>query len=468
MAIEWSGLSPEVPLRVDRAIAVPLRSQLEDALRAAIRGGRLGPGERLPSSRELARQLGISRGLVQEAYAQLGAEGYLAARVGAATRVAAFDNVPAARSPDVAPAPDRPAVNFASGLPDLAGFPRSDWLWALREVSNSAPTSSLDYGDPRGDAHFREVIAAYLRRVRGADARAEHVVACAGFAQGLSLALRVLVAEGVRRVGFEDPGFSERSTSIATRSGIRPVPIPVDQLGIRVDALAASGVAAVVVTPAHQWPTGVVLAPSRRQELVTWARATGATIIEDDYDAEFRYDSDPVGAVQGLAPERVITLGTVSKSLAPALRLGWMVCPPDLVPAVVREKSALDRGSPTLDQLALATLLESGRFDRHLRRMRALYSRRRTALVEALDLHAPSVRLGGLAAGFHAVAYLPENRDEAETIAAARARSVGLYGMSAHRFDRATSPPALVLGFGNLDEEHVREGIAKIGDLLES
>jgi GntR family transcriptional regulator/MocR family aminotransferase len=403
---------------------------------------------------------------VQDAYSQLGAEGYLVALPGSATRVADVAVTPQPASPpDVKPS--RLALEFSSGVPDLASFPRADWLWAQREVLRSIPNSALDYGDPQGDEHFREVIAAYLRRVRGADADAARLVVCAGFAQGLALALRVLAAAGVRRVGFEDPGFGERTRSLAERSGIHSVPIAVDDLGINVDALAASGVTAVVLTPAHQWPTGVVLAPTRRQALIAWAMERGATIIEDDYDAEIRYDRDPVGALQGLAPDHVIMLGTTSKSLAPALRLGWMVCPASLTGAVVSEKSLLDRGAPTLDQRALASLLESGRYDRHLRRMRAVYSGRRDTLTAALAEHAPSVQLTGLAAGFHTVAHLPAGRTEQQVIKAARERSVGLHGMSAHRSTGSATPPQLILGFGNLDEQSVQRGIATIGDLLD-
>jgi GntR family transcriptional regulator/MocR family aminotransferase len=210
----------------------------------------------------------------------------------------------------------------------------------------------------------------------------------------------------------------------------------------------------------------VVLSPQRRLQLVEWAAGNDATIIEDDYDAEFRYDRDPVGALQGLAADRVAAIGTVSKSLAPSLRLGWVVCPPWLAGAVAREKAEQDRGSPVLDQLALATLMESGRFDRHLRRMRASYAKRRVALVEAIARHAPGVTVTGLAAGFHAVAHLPGQLAEQPVIAAARERSIGLYGMSGQRSSGSPSPAQLVLGFGNITERSITAGIAAVGDLL--
>ncbi|GAA3217002.1 PLP-dependent aminotransferase family protein [Actinocorallia longicatena] len=457
MSVEWAGWSPELLVRLDRA--GPLRVQLESALREAIRSGRLSPGERLPSSRAMATRLGVSRGLVQEAFDQLKAEGYLTARAGSATRVAALSAPPA---PPAVPAEaqDPPMLaDLRAGVPDLASFPRADWAWAQREAARTARTADLGYGDPRGARELREVLAAYLRRVRGPAADPEHLVICGGFAQGLILGLR---AAGARRVALEDPGYDAELLEAAGWLGVETVPVPVDEEGIDAGALLASGADAAVLTPAHQWPTGVVLSPARRRALA----ATGLLLIEDDYDAEFRYDREPVGVLQGLAPDRVLLMGTVSKSLAPAVRLGWILCPPALAGAVARQKAVLDRGSPLLDQLALAALLGSGRYDRHLRRTRALYAARREALVASLALHAPHVRLSGLAAGFHAVAHLPAHLSEDEVIAAARERGVGLYGMSAHRSDGGTAPPRLVLGFGNLPEQVIREAVPLVAPLL--
>ena len=464
MSIEWAGLGPELLLRLDRTLPEPLGSQLERELREAIRSGRLGTGERLPSSRALAGELGVSRGLVLDCYQQLQAEGYLTTRTGSATRVAGGAYLQPAPPVQAAP-PSRLVVDFRPGLPDLSSFPRRDWLWALREAAREAPTDMFGYGDPRGSAALREVLAAYLRRVRGAVADPERLVICSGFAQGLNLILRVLARQGVRRVAVEDPGDLDQP-AIAARAGLQAVPVRVDQEGVDVASLAASDARAVVLTPAHQSPTGVVLAAQRRQALVAWANERDATIIEDDYDAEFRYDREPVGAVQGLAPDRVALLGTVSKSLAPAMRLGWIVCPAALAEAIAQEKDLEDRGSPWLDQLALATLVQSGRYDRHLRRMRASYARRRTTLVDAVTEHAPQVELHGLAAGFHAVAHLPDSLSEPAVVSAAGARSIGLYGMSRYRSSGAISPPQLVLGFGNLREGAIAQGITTIRDLL--
>ncbi|MFY4722138.1 PLP-dependent aminotransferase family protein [Streptomyces sp. LaBMicrA B280] len=467
MSSQWSNASSDLLFAIDRDREEPLRSQLERQVREAIRTGRLRVGERLPPSRELAGALGLSRGLVQDAYAQLLAEGYLVARVGSGTRVAA-----GACPPSAPPVPRQPAgpppllADFRWGVPDLGAFPMSDWLWAVREAARRMPVAELDYGDPRGSAVLREVVAGYARRVRAAAADPEHLVICSGYAQGLSLTLAALARSGVRRVAYEDPGSPASVRAAAVAAGLEAVPVPVDEQGVDVAELTATGARAVVVTPAHQWPTGVVLGPERRLALIAWAAARDAVVIEDDYDAEFRYDREPVGALQGLAADRVVSISTVSKSLAPALRIGWLLCPPALADTLVSVKRISDRGSPVLDQLALARLIESGRFDRHLRRVRGTYAARRTALLAALAEHAPGVAVTGLAAGFHAVAHLRETADERRLVAAARARSVGLYGMSTCRTSRATTPPRLVLGFGAVGERAVTAGISAIGDLL--
>jgi GntR family transcriptional regulator / MocR family aminotransferase len=466
MPVEWAGLGPELLLALDRSREEPLRVQLERELREAIRSGRLAAGERLPSSRVLAAELGLSRGLVLECYGQLQAEGFLTSRSGSATRVAAN----ALASPELperpaAPPRSRVAVDFRAGVPDLTSFPRRDWAWALREACREATPTELGYGDPRGLEALRGVLAGYLRRVRGAVADAEQVILCSGFAQGINLVLRSLVQTGIRRVAIEDPGDNDY-LEICARLGMEAVPVAIDERGIEVDALAASGVRAVILTPTHQFPTGTALAPERRQALVRWANEQDATVVEDDYDAEFRYDRDPVGALQALAPEHVALIGTVSKSLAPSLRLGWVVCPTALLEAVTEEKRLSDRGSPGLEQLALARLIESGRFDRHLRHMRRVYAARRDTLLAALSDHAPGVPVHGLAAGFHAVAELRDDTDEAAIVAEARTRAVGLYGMSMYRPSGLTGPPALVLGFGNLTEPAIERGIGTIADLL--
>ena len=354
MAIEWAGLGPELLLALDRTRAEPLRVQLERELREAIRSGRLAAGERLPSSRALAAELGISRGLVLDCYSQLQAEGFLTSHTGSATRVAAGALAPAA-GPEASahapvPAPTGPvpearlAVDFCPGVPDLTSFPRADWARAMRDSCRTATAGELGYGDPRGTDALRHVLAGYLRRVRGTVADADQIVICAGFGQGINLVLRSLAGDGARRVAIEDPGDDDY-LEICRRLGLEAVPVAIDERGIDVEALADAGVRAVILTPTHQFPTGTALAPERRQALVAWAAERDAVIIEDDYDAEFRYDRDPVGALQGLAPDRVALIGTVSKSLAPALRIGWIVCPGPLVDSVIEDKRLSDRGS---------------------------------------------------------------------------------------------------------------------------
>jgi GntR family transcriptional regulator/MocR family aminotransferase len=477
MAIEWSGLGPGLLVRLNRSAGRPLRAQLEASLREAIRSGRLRGGERLPSSRQLARELGVSRGMVQECYGQLLAEGYLTSRSGSATRVADIRERPAEDSPRTPSAARRPAdrtliADFRAGVPDLSSFPRTDWAWAVRQACGEVASADLGYGDPRGSAVLREVLAGYLRRVRAADADPGQMIISTGFAQGVNLVLRALSRErGVSCVAFEDPGYgsaqSDETVRAAVAAGLRIQYVPVDEQGLVVSALAASEAQAVVVTPAHQSPTGVVLSAARRHALVEWARRGGGYVIEDDYDSEFRYDSDPVGALQGLAPDQVFLAGTASKALAPAVRLGWIHAPSPLAGAVAEEKEMNDRGSCTLDQLALAALLTSGRYDRHLRRMRAVYAGRRAALVEAFARHSPGVRLTGLAAGFHAVAPLPAGSDEAAVTATARERGVGLYGIGAYRgTPDATAPPALVIGFGNVRERAIDPALAAVADLF--
>ena len=354
----------------------------------------------------------------------------------------------------------------------MSSFPRTDWAWAIKQACTQAAAADLGYGDPRGSLVLREVLAGYLRRVRAAAASPAQMIISTGFAQGINLVVHALARQGgVTCVAFEDPGYgsaqADETVRAALAMGIDVTYVPVDGEGLMVGELAASGAQAVVVTPAHQSPTGVVLSPARRHALTDWARRSGGYVIEDDYDSEFRYDKEPVGALQGLAPDQVFLLGTASKALAPAVRLGWVHAPSALAPVVAAEKEMSDRGSCTLDQLALATLLTTGRYDRHLRRMRSVYAARRTALTGAFARHAPGVQLTGLAAGFHAVAPLPPGADETAVIAAAHERRVGLHGIGGYRGHPDTAaPPALVMGFGNVRERAIEPAIAAVADLL--
>jgi GntR family transcriptional regulator/MocR family aminotransferase len=454
---------PELLLLIDRKSATPLRAQLERELRAAIRAGRVRPLARLPSTRALAADLGVSRGLVVEAYDQLLAEGYLAARRGSATRVAAR-TVLVAPGPSPAPAESGPRslhYDFRPGLPDLSAFPRRAWLAALRRAVTAASSTALGYPDPRGAGPLREALAAYLNRARGTVARAEHIVTCTGFTQGLRLVCQVLRAGGASGIAVEDPSHAEQRAIVAA-AGLRPVPIAVDGGGLRVDRLVRVPVAAVLVTPAHQFPTGAVLAPERRAVLLEWASRRGTLIVEDDFDAEYRYDRVPVGTLQGLAPERVVYAGSASKTLAPALRLGWLLVPSALATAVARAKRGDDLGSPTLEQLAYAEFLERGELDRHLRRTRLVYRRRRDALVGALRAHVPEAQVHGVAAGLHLMIELRRQVDEQSIVQAAASASVGVYGVQAHRARPGAGPPALLLGYGALSEAAIAVGVERL------
>lgn len=446
---------------LDRESGVALRTQIERQLRAGIRDGRLHPGTRLPSTRALAGRLGVARGVVVEAYSQLSAEGWLVTRQRSGTRVArgVGGQSPPAEEP---PRRDRTLpYDFRLGVPDLAAFPRAAWAAAVRRVVTQAPDSALSHPDPRGAAALRTALAAYLGRVRGVVTTPDRVVVTAGFWQGLACLCGALAGGGARRIGMEDPGFVFHR-HIVERAGLEPVPVPIDTAGLRVDRLDGLSLDAVLVTPAHQSPLGMVLAPERRSALIEWSQRTGAVVIEDDYDAEHRYDREPVGALQGLAPEQVAYGGTASKTLSPALRLGWLALPAGLAGRVAIEKALADGGCPTLEQLALADLLERGELDRHLRRTRSANRRKRDALAEALAEHLPEARLRGVAAGLHAAVELPGELDERAVVRAAAARGVRVEGLAQHRFEREGKPPMLLLGYASLTEQAIRRGVAEL------
>lgn len=441
-----------------------LHAQLERQLREAIRAGRLTPGERLPATRALAAELDVSRGVVVEAYAQLTAEGYLLTRRGAGTTVAA--RLRPVRAPRPPPFPRPVAEDFHPGTPDLASFPRAAWQRSLRSALRDAPDEALGYGDPAGTQELRSALARYLGRARGVAADGASVIVTSGMTQGIALACRALRARGAERIAVEDPGFFVHR-GVITHCGLRPVPVPVDGHGLRTDALDAVAADALLVTPAHQMPLGGVLTPERRAAVLAWAERRDAYVIEDDYDAEHRYDREPVGALQGLAPERVIYAGCASKVLAPALRIGWLVVPPPLQPPIAFEKGLDDLGTATLSQLALADFLERGELDRHLRRMRPRYRARRDALIAALAAELPAWRIGdGIAAGLHIVTYPPEQIDEAAFLAAASKQGMRLHGLSWFRVNRSPLPPAgLVLGFGNASEPALARAVGQLAQV---
>jgi GntR family transcriptional regulator / MocR family aminotransferase len=436
-----------------------LRVQIEEQLRDAVRAGRLGAGTPLPSTRGLAAELSVSRGVVVEAYSQLVAEGYLVAQQGGATRVAQAGAAAAAPAPPRGPAGRAPRYDFRTGAPDVSLFPRAAWLASLRRSLQEAPDARFDYGDPRGAPELRTALARYLGRVRGVSCDAERVIVTSGMAQGMALFGRVLVERGERAIALEDPSSGPGRLQLAS-TGLATVAVPVDDEGLRVDRLAALGPAGprvVMVTPAHQFPTGVVLSAGRRAALRDWAAKREGLVLEDDYDAEYRYDRQPVGALQGLAPEHVTYAGSVSKTLAPGLRLGWLVAPERLAEQLVAAKERDDLGTPVVEQLALADFLERGELDRHLRRTRAIYRGRRDALVAALERHLPGCVPTGVAAGLHLVVALPAGTDERALLAAARAAGIGLAGLSEHAVTPA--PPALLLGYGRIAEPAIEAGV---------
>jgi GntR family transcriptional regulator/MocR family aminotransferase len=442
-----------------RDTRIPLHRQVETSIRDSIRAGRLARGATLPPSRALAADLGVSRGVVVEAYQQLAAEGYLASRAGGYTQVAAGHALTAA-GPSAAREP-RPPIDLSYGRADVSSFPRAAWLRAIRGALADAPNSVFGYLTGSGVPQLRVALADYLNRVRGTLARPDHIVICTGYAQGMTLLIGVLAAAGAKRLALEDPSSCDDALPAARAAGLEVIGIPVDGDGIRVDVLRDSDADAVILTPSHQWPTGSVLSAGNRAAVLRWATQRGAIIIEDDYDAEYRYDRTPVGALQGLAPDHVVYAGSASKTLAPGLRLGWLALPGHLAGPVAAAKIAADRGSPALDQLAFADLITRGEFDRHLRRMRPVYRRRRDALLAALARRLPWLEPAGVSAGMHLVTWLPPHLDEATVVAAARRAGVGIDAVGPYRIGNP-GPGGLIFGYATVGEQAIAEGIDRL------
>jgi len=460
-----SWTSAGIDLHLELPSGCGRRAALEEALRDAIRAGRLPPGERLPSSRTLAEQLGLARGTVVEAYSQLLAEGYLRARPGAATVVA---DAPGIRvEPSADPLPRRVAADFRLGRPDLSGFPRDEWLRALRRALQHVPDAELGPLDPRGSLRLRTALAGYLGRARGVLTVPERIVICSGFTQGLRLVCDALAGTGAQVIALEDPCLPDhRATCVA--AGLRVAALDVDGAGAVPGALAGADPRAIVLTPAHQAPMGATLATDRRTEFIRLATQRDLFLVEDDYDGEFRYDRHPVGALQALAPERVIYAGSASKTLAPGLRLGWLALPDALLEPVVEAKRRADRGTDILAQLALAQLIDSGALDRHIRRMRLRYRRRRDGLVSTLGRCVPTLPLQGIAAGLHAVVLLPGDGaiSEADVLAAAERRSIALSGLEPFWHRPEGRPQGLVLGYGTPPQYEYDQALRRLKGLL--
>jgi GntR family transcriptional regulator/MocR family aminotransferase len=436
MAESWSSLGIDVHLDWRPETG---RAGLAAAIREAIRNGRWQPGAAVPSTRALAHDLGVARGTVTRVYADLAAEGYLRTSQGAPTRVATAGALPHS-PPRPAPREPAPRWDLRPGRPDLSAFPRQAWLAATRRAVQKTAAPDFGYGPDLGAPELRDTLATYLARSRGVVADPARIVVCNGFSHALAVLTQALHGLGVDEITFENPSLY-LYRDIAAANGVRVAGGEVDEHGINVSALDSP---AVVVTAAHQYPTGVTLAPHRRAALARWASESGAYVLEDDYDGEFRFDRQQVGAVQALAPERVVYAGTVSKSLAPALRLAWLVLPRSLVEPVRAALFATGSRTPTLTQLTLAEMIESGDYDRHIRRARAEYRGRRGRLLAALP---KTVTPRGIPAGLHLLLMLPEGGPtETEALAACRRRSLGIGGLSSYWMDEGR-PGGLVVGY---------------------
>ncbi len=460
MARTWaiSGVDLHIDLTGTR-----VRAALESALRDAVSSGRLRPGVRLPSSRALAADLGIARNTVAETYSQLVAEGWLTAVQGSGTRVAERPDATEQAAP--APEPPTPPARYDlnPGSPDLSAFPRSAWLAATRRALGVAAYGALGYGDPRGLPELRGALADYVSRARGVRVTPERIVICSGFTQGFRLLCEALRARGADTLAIEryiQPATAE----VAGACGFRLATLDVDDEGAAVQQLGTADVA--LLTPAHQFPIGAPLVARRRAIAVEWALASGGLIIEDDYDGEFRYDRHPLGSLQALAPHRVVYAGTASKTLAPGLRLGWLVLPTDLIDDFVAAKARADRNSSAIDQLTLAEFIASGAYDRHVRRSRLVYRRRRDRLVAALGRRAPRVRISGIAAGLHALLELPGDLREEDVVANAAERGLSLQGLGEYAHGEHTHGPALVVGYAKPPEHAFTAAIARLAAVL--
>lgn len=428
-----------------------VRDSVMDAVRDAIRSGRLASGTRLPSSRALAADLGVARNTVARAYAELIAEGWLTSQHGSGTLVSqrAEQVVRSGASPPRVRAPRQLDHDLRPGHPDLSSFPRAEWSRAVKRALDSAPYEAFGYTDTYGRAELRDALAQYLARARGVRARPCNIVVCSGAAEGVSLIARALVDAGVTAVAAEQFGLQSQWASIR-RAGLRCPPLQVDSDGADVGALGAmSEVGGVLLSPSHQFPLGVSLHSDRRAAVIDWARRTGGVIIEDDYDGEFRYDRSPVGALHGGDPDHVIYMGTASKSLAPGLRLGWLVVPDRLVDAIARPKGETEETSGFVDQLAMADFITSGAYDRHIRAMRAEYRRRREQLVSAVAASSPTTTATGMPAGLHVMLELAGGQESA--LSRQRAwRRLGVEGLDRYRYPEASPDrDGLVIGYAS-------------------
>jgi len=462
---EWANSGIDLLLELRRGGG--LRVGLEQALREAIRSGRLTRGLRLPPTRTLARDLGVSRGTVLQAYSQLAAEGWIAGHQGSAT-VVAFDAEAEQRPGELRePQPTHWRFDFRPGRPDASSFPREVWLRALRRALASAPAAAFDYGEARGQLALRTELAGYLGRARGLRVSAPDLLVTSGFTQGLGLVARALAAAGVKKIAMEEPSMPLHR-AIVRAAGHELVLLPVDGDGARVEELDGRDVGAVVLAPSRQHPTGAALAPRRRSWLLEWARTAGTFVLEDDYDGEFRYDSRPIGPLQGLDPSVVVYAGTASKTLAPGIRVGWLALPEPLREFVSRQKELADWGTSALEQLALTELLRTAAYDRHVRAMRLRYLRRRDSLIRILTARVPRLELLGTAAGLNLLVPLADEQTESHAIAAANAVGIGLDGLAAGEYYEQYSAAGLIIGYAAAPEHAFEQAATTLATTLES
>ena len=456
----WANLGFDLHIELPHGVGV--KAALLQALRDAIDGGVLKPGTRLPPSRTLAHDLGIARNTVADCYAELAAAGWLATRQGSGTVVASL----ADSRNDAAPAP--PTVRFTHSLmpgsPDVSAFPRSAWISSARRALTAAPNDAFAATDPRGRVELRNALSGYLGRTRGVRVDPNRIVVSAGSGHGIALLARTLGGT------FAVDAYSlHLHRKLLIDEGIRTVPISVDESGTCTDELASTTAGAALLTPTHQFPLGGPLTPARRATAVEWASSTGGVVLEDDYDGEFRYDRKPVGALQGIAPQHVAYLGTASKTLSPAIRIGWMVLPDRLIEPVLAVKGPYERWVSSTDQLTLADFIESGRFDSHIRKMRVSYRQRRDQLVAILSARVPEVRVEGISAGLHAVVRLPRGSEQA-VMAAANSRGLGLEGLSTFRHPDASSAGSdgIVVGYSTPSPSQYPRALEILCETLES
>ncbi|WP_082462487.1 PLP-dependent aminotransferase family protein [Agromyces sp. Leaf222] len=455
----------------------PLRDRLERSIRDAVHRGLVPPGSALPPSRVLAETLGVSRWVVTEAYGQLVAEGFLEAVVGSGTRVPLHPvRVPDATTAGRAPTAlrgeyRRPRFDLGPGIPDLRHVPRTRWADAVRRALDTLADGELMVVDPLGHPLARTAVADSLARSRRAVVAPDDVVITHGATDGMTAVVAGLRDAGHRSLLVEDPSWG-RLREVAASAGLTPVPVPVDGDGVDValleQAWARTGARAALITPAHQFPLGAALSPARREAIVRWARSVDGVLIEDDYDAEFRYDRRPVAALQGLAPEHVVLVGSLSKSMAQAFGLGWAV-----MPAELRRRIRLaERPRPSvLDQVALAGFITSGDLERHLRAARGRFRRRRAALLEAFGRELPDLAVTGIAAGMHAMLELPPGVAARDVRHAASALEVAVSDLARYRATAVTEPgarDALVVGYGNLSDVLVDEAVARLAAAIRS